>query len=130
VGSKWLVAGLFAVSVLGACVASSSIVPVMYGAGEMTPSVGGTSIIGTLTALISGAGGLWTLFRNSTATGFVKDAIGNLTGGNTSGTVLDAAFVTIAATILAKKGAIDPTVLTRLGELRRDIEGEMKKVVP
>lgn len=128
--NRAVVSVAFVVASIGVAIVSGSATPIAYGVGEANAQTIGSGILGTLMAVIGGATGFWNLFKNSTATGFVKDAIGNLTGGNAAGTVLDAAFVTIAATILAKKGAIDPTVLTRLGELRRDIEGEMKKAVP
>lgn len=64
--------------------AASSLVPVAYGAGEMTSPVAVTSIISTLTALISGAGGLFALLKKADAGEVIKrvaDLGGGLIGG-------------------------------------------------
>lgn len=110
-------------------VAAGTATPVLYGAGEATTSVTATGVLSTLTALVSGAGGLFALLRSSPLGDFAKGAIGNLASRDVGGSVLDAAFVTIAATLLAKRGSIDPTMLAELGALRKKIDGdsEVKK---
>jgi len=114
----------FVAALIGVSLASSSFVPVAYGAGELTPAVGATGIIGTLMTLIGGAGGLLALFKNSPASGFVKDALGNLASRDVAGSVLDGAFLTIAATIFARKGSLDVSLMTTLAELRKKIEAD------
>ena len=125
-GSKALTVGCFAACAAAVGVASGTFTPVAYGAGKMTAGVGFTGIISTLTALVSGAGGIWSLLKSGPVADFAKDAASRLTGGDTAGTTLDAAFVTIAAVILSKKVKIDSTTLTALGELRKQIDVEVK----
>ena len=124
-GSKALIAGLFIVCAIGASVASSSIVPVAYGAGELTPGVGVTSIIGTLTALISGAGGLWSLFKSGTVADFAKSALQNIQQGDAHGVGVDAAFVTITTAIMLKKKAVTPALMEKLVTVRNEVQAEL-----
>jgi len=49
----------------------------------------------------------------------------DFTTGNTTALAVDAAFGTIAVAILAKKGKIDPSLLTDLGSLRQKIDVEI-----
>lgn len=46
-------------------VASGTVTPVAYGAGEVTPAVGVTGIVSTLTALLTGGGGLFALLKKA-----------------------------------------------------------------
>lgn len=123
--NKALIAVLFGVSVIGASVASSSILPVAYGAGEMTPGVGITSIVGTITALLSGAGGIWSLFKTGTVSDFAKGALKNLTEGDAHGTGVDAAFIAIVTAVLLKKKTIDPALLSEIGAVRNKVQTEL-----
>ena len=124
-GSKALIASLFAVSVIGVGIAAGTVTPILYGAGEANAQTVGAGLFGGLLSIGGALTALLQLFKNSTAIDFAKDAIGNLKSRDISGTVLDAAFVTIAATILSKKGNIDPAMLTDLGALRKKIEANL-----
>lgn len=63
--NRALVVGGFVAAVVGAGVAAGTWTPVAYGAGEATASVNITGIVGTLTTLIGGATGFWSLFRKT-----------------------------------------------------------------
>lgn len=72
-----------------ACLASVGVAagtgtPILYGAGEVTPAVGATGIISTLTALLSGGGGLFALLKKGNPQEIIKRAVdigGGLIGG-------------------------------------------------
>ena len=54
-----------AICLASVSVLSGTISPVAYGVGEATTSVTTTGIISTLTTLLSGAGGLFALFKKN-----------------------------------------------------------------
>ena len=124
-GSKALIAGLFVVSLIGVGITAGTVTPVAYGAGELTPGVGITGIIGTLTALISGAGGLWTLFKSGTFADFAKSALQNIQQGDAHGVGVDAAFVTITTAIMLKKKAVSPELMSKLVAVRNEVQSEL-----
>lgn len=71
-------------------VASGTVTPVAYGAGEVTPAVGVTGIISTLTALITGGGGLFALLKKGNPHEIIKrvvDVGGNIIGGGGGGRI-------------------------------------------
>lgn len=121
--NRGIIATCFAVSAISIAVASGTITPVAYGVGEATPGVTGTGIVSILTALISGAGGLFALLKSSPlVTDFAKNTLNDLSTKNISGVALDAAFLTIAAAVFSRKGSLDVTLITSLAELRKKIE--------
>lgn len=63
--NKALIVSGFVVAVLGAGIAAGTFVPVAYGAGENTPAVTGTGIVGTLMTLIGGATSFFQLFKGN-----------------------------------------------------------------
>lgn len=114
----------FVAALIGVGLASGSFTPIAYGASAADTQPVVTGIVGTLMTLIGGGGGLWALLKNSPASGFVKDALVNLATRDVAGSVLDAAFLTIAATIFARKGSLDVSLMTTLAELRKKIEAD------
>lgn len=71
-------------------VAAGTATPVAYGAGEVTPAVGITGIVSTLTALLSGGGGLFALLRKGNVGGTIKaitDIATPIIGGGGSGRI-------------------------------------------
>lgn len=119
---KAVVAACFAACCASVGVLSGTVTPVAYGVGEATTGVTATGIVSTITALLSAGGGLFALLTNTAVTDFARGALGNITQRDLTGAVLDAAFVTIAAAILSRKGTIEPTMLAELGALRKKIE--------
>lgn len=63
--NRALAAAGFVVAAIGAGIASGTWTPVWYGAGEATAGVNITGIIGTLTTLVGGATGFWSLFKKT-----------------------------------------------------------------
>lgn len=61
--NRWLVAGLFGVSLVSVAVASGTATPVAYGLGESTPATAATTWVSGLIALLSGGGGLAGLLK-------------------------------------------------------------------
>ena len=104
-------------------VACGTVTPVAYGAGEMTPGVGATSIVSTLTALLTGGGGLFALLKNGGASGAIKtitDIATPLIGGKFDAASIteDAALVVIAG-CRVRKG--DTEGLRMVGELAKRV---------
>ena len=125
--SKAVVAVCFGVSAVSAAVFAGTASPVMYGVGEATTGVTATGIISSIMALISGGGGLFALLRSPGVIDAGRSIVSDFTSGDKSALVVDAAFVTIAGAILAKKGSIEPTLLADLGALRQKVTGEALK---
>ena len=123
--NRWQIGGVVGLVVSGvvACVAAANFGAVTYGAAEVTPQVNAVVNGGWLTALLGAAGSVFAFFRGSSSTiiDHGKQIIGDIAGGNASAITVDAAFVTIAATILAAKGDIDPQLLADLGTLRKKV---------
>lgn len=74
-------------------VASGTVTPVAYGAGEVTPAVGATGIISTLTALLTGGGGLFALLKKGNVGGTIKaitDIAQPIIGGQVGKIIKDA----------------------------------------
>lgn len=120
-----VVLGCFGLCGVAIAVAAGTATPVAYGAGELTPGVGITSIVSTLIALVSGAEGLFALLRSDAAKDMARSVIGNIQQADTHGVGVDAAFVAIATALILKKKAIGPELLSQLADLRNKVQTEL-----
>lgn len=127
--NKIAVVTCFGVSIAAVAFTAIQATPVAYGFGEATPGITAGGIVGLLTTLLSGAGGLWALFKSGTVADFAKGTLADLTNRNASGIALDTAFLTIAAAVFSRKGSLDVTLMTALAELRKKID-EVPPVKP
>lgn len=119
--NKIAVAACFGVSTLAVAFTAATAAPVAYGFGEATPGITAGGIMGLITALLSGAGGLVALFKSGTVSDFAKGTLADLTSKNASGLAMDASIVTIAS-VLFSKGLLDAETLTILAQLRKKID--------
>jgi hypothetical protein len=81
----------------------------------------GAGVLGTLTAIFSGLGGLWALFKNPAVIQAGQEMLGDLRSKDAAAIALNAAFVTIATVALAKAETLDPTLLSELATLKKKI---------
>lgn len=107
--NRALIAVGLVVAVVGAGIAAGTFVPVAYGAGESTPAVTGTGIIGTLMTLIGGATSFFHLFKGQGTTSDllkkVEDLAGNIIGKPQTVETVTAEIALVALfTICAKNG--------------------------
>lgn len=87
------VISLFLACLASVGVAAGTVTPVAYGAGEVTPAVGITGIVSTLTALLTGGGGLFALLKKGNAGEAIKritDIAQPIIGGQLGKTIKDA----------------------------------------
>lgn len=124
-GKNAVVIGCFAACAAAVGLASGTVTPVAYGAGELTPGIGITGILSTLTALISGAGGIFALLKSGTVTDFAKGALQNIQQGDTHGVGVDAAFVAIVTAVMLKKKEIKPELLSQIADVRNKVQVEL-----
>lgn len=124
--NRIVVAGGFVVAVIGAGIACGTFVPVAYGAGEATPGVTGTGILGTLMTLVGGATSFFQLFKGQGTADLLKrveDLAGNIIGKpQTVETVtVEVALVTLF-TVCAKNG--DTANLATVSSLANSLLGK------
>lgn len=105
--NKALIVSGFVVAVIGAGIAAGTFVPVAYGAGEATPGVTGTGMLGTLMTLIGGATSFFQIFKGNTPDLLkkIEELTGNIIGKPQSIEVvtIEVALVTLF-TVCAKNG--------------------------
>jgi len=106
--NKALVAAGMVIAVVGAGIACGTFVPVAYGAGEATPGVTGTGILGTLMTLVGGATSFFQLFKGTQHADLLKkveDLAGNIIGKpQTMETVTAEVALVALFTLCAKNG--------------------------
>ena len=119
--NKIAVAACFGVSTLAVAFTAATAAPVAYGFGEATPGITAGGIMGLITALLSGAGGLVALFKSGTVADFAKGTLADITSRNPSIIAMDGSIVVIAS-VLFSRGLLDAETLTILSALRKKLD--------
>jgi hypothetical protein len=119
---KALAVGCFLVCLAAVGIAAGTITPVAYGAGEATTGVTITGIISSLTALLSGGGGLWTLLKKlggsalDPAVDAVKEIIKDYQQGKPLEVAEDAALLTVLMCRAKAKDVTGSELATKLSQ--------------
>ena len=123
--NKVMVASLFGISAISVGVLCATGSPVAYGVGEATPPVVGVGVVSLLTALMSGAGGLFALFRGQGggALKTVEDMLGGMIGTKQTIETITAEIALVALAGLCIKAG-DTANLTKIGELSASMLGK------
>ena len=101
--NKALVVSGFVTAVVGAAIASGTFTPVAYGAGELSPAVTGTGILGTVMAIVGSVTSFWQVFNKEGGGGKIIQDLGGVLNQPQTPTTITAEVALVALFAICAK---------------------------